>query len=187
MKRTILLSSVCAIGLIFLLTGLQSCKQESNANSVAELEAQYRELTATKGTDPEAIKTSMLNLAQAYEAASETDSTQSAEYLYKAAEMYETNMLNVNKAVQVLDRILTEHPDHERAADALFKKGYAYHEYFGDLKKAEAAYASFLQKYPDHELVESAQFELKYLGVPAKDLLERIQQADSSATEAGPN
>lgn len=164
---------------------LQNCKQQADANSVEALQAKFREVTAPnpdKVVNQEEIKEVMLQLAQAYEkeASGLTDANQAADSWYKAAELYETNNMDIGKAMQIFDRIIQEYPAHERAADALFKKGYIYHNTLRDLDKAKIAYMDFLAKYPDHELVESAKFEIDNLGVPAKELLEIIQQSDST-------
>ncbi|MEM7655910.1 MAG: tetratricopeptide repeat protein [Bacteroidota bacterium] len=165
---------------------MTSCGAETGSNSVTELEAQYRELTSSSNGDQAAIRETMMALAAAYEQESKVDSLNSAEYLYKAAEMYETNMMDVNKALQVFDRIIAEYPNSERAADALFKKGYVTHNVLKDLDKAKVIYQQFLSQYPDHELATSAQFELEFLGVPAEDLLEKIQEKSTETPTESP-
>lgn len=182
--------------LIFCLAGVvsfHSCKQEADDNSIEALQEKFREVTTSNDggapVNQEEIKKVMLQLAQAYEreAEAQQEPNQAADHWYKAAELYETNMMDIGKALQIFDRIIQNYPDHNRAADALFKKGYIYHNTLRDLDKARVAYLDFLEKYPDHDLVNSAKFEIDNLGVPAKELLERIQQTDSTEASNAPS
>ncbi|MEM7370598.1 MAG: tetratricopeptide repeat protein [Bacteroidota bacterium] len=182
--------------LIFCLSGivlLDSCKQQADDNSIEALQEKFREVTSsTSANGPvnqEEIKGVMLQLAQAYEreAEGQADADLAAKNWYKAAELYETNMMDIGKALQIFDKIIQTYPAHDRAADALFKKGYIYHNTLRDLDKAKVAYLDFLEKYPEHDLVNSARFEIENLGVPAKELLERIQQTDSTEASNGPS
>jgi tetratricopeptide (TPR) repeat protein len=164
---------------------LASCGSQTTEESIVELEAKFKEVTSGNGINQEEVKDVILKLAAAYETyASENPENPSApEYLYKSAELYETNMMDINKAMAIFDKIIADYPDNERAADALFKKGYVYHNTLKDLDKAREAYMSFLEKYPDHELSSSAKFEIDNLGVSAKELLEKIQQNASEDSE----
>lgn len=173
-------------GVLLLLLLAYGCGGSGEAAAIESLEAQFRTLTQSPGIDPEAVKTTMRELAEAYAAFAEAqpESPEAPEYLYKAAELYETNMLDPRGAIAVFDRIITNYPGHDRAADALFKKGYVYHNTLNDLPKAREAYMTFLETYPDHDLVASAKFEIENLGVPADELLRRIQMADSTLVPA---
>lgn len=177
------------IYLLGILLMIISCKQQTTDNSIPALEAKFKAVTANTGEAPntEEIKEVMEALAGAYEkfAAANPQDPQAPEYLYKSAELYETNMMDIAKSMQIFDKIIQDFPENERAADALFKKGYVYHNTLKDLPKAREAYMMFIEKYPDHELVNSAKFEIENLGVSAKDLLERIQQS-ADTTEKAP-
>ena len=182
--------SIMMIGLMGLLF-LSNCSQAVDENSIEALQAKYSELTAgpqADGSDQEKLEI-LRKLAQAYEKAAQAinDPTSAAENWYKAAELYETEQLDTGKALQIFDRIIQSYPDHERAADALFKKAYIYHNTLHDLDKAKEAYTEFLAKYPGHELFESADFEVNNLGVPAEELLKRIQQTDSTQASDDPS
>lgn len=175
-------------GLTMLAILVLGCGGASPSASIEQLETRLRELTQSPGIDPEEVKATMRELAAAYSAQAEArpEAPEAPEYLYKAAELYETNMLDPRAALAVFDQLIATYPEHERAADALFKKGYVYHNILNDLAKAQEAYLTFLETYPEHDLVASAKFEIENLGVPAEELLRRIQSADSSQT-AGEN
>ncbi|RMG70757.1 MAG: hypothetical protein D6722_08185 [Bacteroidetes bacterium] len=167
----------CLLGFSFL-----ACGSGDQKAAIEQLEEQFRTLTQQPGVNPEEVKASMRELAEAYiaYAESQSEATKAGEFLYRAAELYETNMLDPQAAIGLLDRIIEDYPSHERAADALFKKGYVYHNILNDLPRAREAYMAFLEAYPDHDLVASAKFEIENLGVPADELLRRIQSADTS-------
>ena len=156
-----------------------SCGKPSTKESIEALEAKFKEVTSGNGINHEEVKEVILELAAAYEsyAAENTQDPSSSEFLYKSAELYETNMMDIGKAMEIFDKIINDYPESERAADALFKKGYVYHNTLKDLNKAREIYLTFLEKYPDHELASSAKFEIDNLGVSAKDLLEKIQKS----------
>lgn len=169
-------------GLIFMVT---ACGSESATANLEQLETKYRELTGpnSKATQQD-IQGVMSELAGAYEAfaTNNPDNPQAPEYLYKAAELFEP-MGNIEKAMTIFDNIISKYPDSEKAPDALFKKGYVYHNTIKDLTQAKTLFMQFLERYPEHELAASAKFEIENLGVPAKDLLEKIQgKTDSTAT-----
>lgn len=165
-----------------LLLAAVGCKKQPAADSVEALEAKFREVTSSSSGNHDEIKQVMADLAAAYEkfAADHPQDQNSAEYLYKAAELYETNMMNITQSMSIFDKIISDYPDTDRAADALFKKGYVLHNTLKDIDRARGVYLDFLDKYPNHELAASAKFEIENLGVDARDLLDRIQQrADS--------
>ncbi|MEZ4826010.1 MAG: tetratricopeptide repeat protein [Bacteroidia bacterium] len=170
----------------------QSCKKQPADDSIEALEAKFREATSggtqdgSQNVNHEEIKKIMADLAAAYEkyATDHPEDQHSAEYLYKAAELYETNMMNISRSMAIFDKIIQDYPEAERAADALFKKGYVLHNTLKDLDRARTAYLDFLEKYPDHELAASARFEIENLGVDARDLLDRIQHKSDSISRA---
>lgn len=173
---------------LVLLVMLGSCGQQPADDSIQSLEARFKEVTSASGSeiDHNEIREVMGRLAAAYEkfATEHPEDPATPEYLYKAAELYETNMMNISQSMQIFDNIIQKYPDHDRAADALFKKGYVLHNTLSDTAKARQVYSEFLNRYPDHELAASAKFEIANLGVDARELLERIQQlSDSMAQE----
>jgi tetratricopeptide (TPR) repeat protein len=172
--------------LILLIASLAiACQGEDPQLRLQELEARFEALTdrsSGKGANPESIRTAMVELAEGYLAfvAARPDDPQAPAYLYKAAELYETNMLDLNRSLAIYDQLLEAYPNHPRAADGLFKQGFVYHNTLNELEKARRAYSLFLEKYPDHEMAASARFEIENLGVSTQEIFERIQQKQQS-------
>ncbi|MDX2249933.1 MAG: tetratricopeptide repeat protein [Bacteroidia bacterium] len=176
--------SVIIILTLILVAG--GCKKQPAADSIEALEAKFREATSASNGNHDEIRQVMTDLADAYEKFARDNPTDpnSAEYLYKAAELHETNMMNISKSMAIFDKIIADYPESERAADALFKKGYVLHNTLKNIDQARVVYLDFLKKYPNHELAASARFEIDNLGVDARDLLDKIQQKADSAGQA---
>lgn len=187
----LVLASLFLLGNYALLS-LYGCGEPSIESKVATAEARYAELSNPDGNEVKAsreeLTTSMRELAENYLlfANEKPDSPDTPERLYKAAELFQVNLLDVNKAIEIYDRLIESYPDHKRAANALFTKAYVYHNTMHDLDRAKSTYLQFVDRYPDHELVSHAQFELDNLGLSAKEALERIQQNQDTVEEQIP-
>jgi tetratricopeptide (TPR) repeat protein len=174
MKNLILLTGIFAITL----TALIGCGKKDAGSDIASLEAKFKELTTGENLKDKTgeIRDVMGKLAVAYERAGQSKDPEIAvKNLYLAAEMYETNQLDVSKSLGLYQKIFNEYPDHDRAADALFKMGYIYNNMLNDLPNAEKMYRLFLEKYPEDQLAPSAQFEIDNLGVSPEEILKRIR------------
>lgn len=176
-------------------TSMYGCGDGNDtAARVLAAEATYNEYTNSEndGTQfsREQIAASTQELADAYlaYAASNPDAEDTPERLYKAAELFQINLLDITQAMDLYDRIIADYPNHNRAANSLFSKGYVYHNTMHDLDQARATFTQFIAEYPEHDLVPHAQFELDNLGLSAKEALERIQrQQESLEEESTPN
>lgn len=80
-----------------------------------------------------------------------------------------------NKALELLDWMYLEYPDHPLAADALFLNGYILDSELKRFDEAKQRYEAFLKKYPDNEFAETTQFLLDNLGVPAEEIIKRFE------------
>ncbi|MEO0897423.1 MAG: tetratricopeptide repeat protein [Bacteroidota bacterium] len=160
---------------------LVSCENAASEGSVEDLKKKYEKLSLDKNTKPEELRGAMVDLAAAYEReASSQEGEAQAEYLYKSAELYEGFGGDINKALEIYDKIMADFPDAKRAGDALFKKGFLYNEKLKDLEKARAAYELFIEKYPNSDLVDDAKDEIKFLGLTPEEIFEIIQQKQDS-------
>ena len=183
---------IVLVGLIavayWLTSSLYGCGEGNSAASRVEAaEAVYNQLTDPEQADVQVSRDEMTTatqeLAEAYlaYAAEQPDATDTPERLYKAAELFQINLLDINRAMEIYDRIIADFPDHKRAANSLFSKGYVFHNTMHDLDLARTTYTEFIEKYPDHDLVPHAQFELDNLGLSAKEALDRVQALQDSA------
>jgi tetratricopeptide (TPR) repeat protein len=162
-----------------------ACQDENPRARLQDLEAHFEALTdqsKEQAVDQEKLRQAIIDLAEGYVSytAAVPDDPQAPGYLFKAAELYETNMLDLPRSLAIYDELIETYPDHPRAADALFKQGFVYHNTLNELEKARNAYARFLEKYPDHEMAASARFEIENLGVSTQEIFERIQAKQES-------
>ncbi|MCB9305610.1 MAG: tetratricopeptide repeat protein [Lewinellaceae bacterium] len=80
-----------------------------------------------------------------------------------------------NKAFQLYYNVGEKMQQHPKAPTALFMMAYVYENDLKDLDKAKAAYETFLERYPnDPDYADDAQNALKFLGMPAEDILKEI-------------
>jgi tetratricopeptide (TPR) repeat protein len=171
------------MGLI--IAGMSACGTDSEPNEVTQLEAQLQAAYDAETLDPAQIRalSGKLGNALLVRADAHPEADQTPEDLFRAAELYEQDINQIEQALTVYARLIEAHPQHERAADALFKQGYIYHNVLQDLPKAETAYRSFLQQYPTHNLAPSAQEELNFLGVSPEEWLRTKMKSRPDSTK----
>ena len=164
-----------------------ACGSTPEPDEVTKLEQQLEAAFAEQQLEPEKIRQISGELATALEArvAAKPEAETAAEDLFRAAELQEQDIQQVDQALILYQRLIDQYPNHERAADALFKQGYLYHNVLQDLPKAEAAYATFFQQYPQHNLAPSAQEELNYLGVSPEEWLRQKQLEAQDSVSPG--
>ncbi len=100
--------------------------------------------------------------------------------LFQLASMYRNNMIkdiskdeSLNYAAEFYGEIASKYPKYSKAPDALFMQGFIYDNDLKDYDRAKDSYNLFLQKYPENQLAQSVKEELKYMGVPAEEILKR--------------
>lgn len=160
-----------------------ACNEPSAATGVEAAATEYQRLTAGAGNEEEirAAKYELVSAYLAYCDAQPGDTTGTAtRYLMAAAELLVESPEELEQAVGLYDRILTDYPESIEAGDALFMKAYVLHNELKELERAEQAYVTFLERYPNHDLASSARFELQNLGVPDAVILQNIMQANDS-------
>ncbi len=167
---------------------MYGCGESNPHAAVAAAESRYSQLSDPKSAEKASQKdmtAATQDLADAYVAFADAqpDAPETPDRLYKAGELYQINLLDINKSIEMYDRILVDYPDHRRAANALFTKAYVYHNTMNDLDRAKGYYEQFIAQFPDHELAVAAQFELDNLGLPAEQVLERIQAKPDTVSE----
>ncbi len=100
-------------------------------------------------------------------------------YLYKASSLYVYARNNVDKSIELLDKIISEYPDFKGVSECYFYKGFVY-ESANRVDEAHKAYQAFIEKYPDHYLAKDAQFQMQNLGTDPLELVKRFEAADST-------
>ena len=111
------------------------------------------------------------------------DDSMSAEYLFRAADVYRS-MKKFDKSVAVYDRIIAEYPNSYRAPYSVFLKGFICENETNEIEKARDYYHQFLATYPNHKLKKDVAFSLKNLGKTPEELIKQFEQMqqDTSAS-----
>ncbi|MEL7123259.1 MAG: tetratricopeptide repeat protein [Bacteroidota bacterium] len=99
----------------------------------------------------------------------------SPQLLFKAADVAQ-NTRTYATALELLESIQTDYPDHPIATQALFLNGFILDDKLKRFDEAREKYQAFIDQYPDDPFVESAQFLLDNLGVPKEDIIERFEE-----------
>jgi TolA-binding protein len=102
------------------------------------------------------------------------EDTLSPRLLFEAGQLAHQTQ-TYNEALELLDWLYLEYPDHPMAADALFLNGYILDSELKRFDEAKQRYEAFLERYPDNEFAETTQFLLDNLGVPAEEIIKRFE------------
>ena len=104
---------------------------------------------------------------------------QTAEYLYKAAEIARS-LHTMPKAMSIYDWIIEDYQDYENIPTVTFIKGFILEQEYKKPEAAREVYETFLERYPDHQMAESARFLLKNMGKSDEEILQAIEATQSS-------
>ena len=119
----------------------------------------------------------------AYEAYANTikDDSMSAEYLFRAADVYRS-LKKFDKSVSAYDRIIAEYPNSHRAPYSLFLKAFMCENETNEIEKARDYYHQFLAAYPNHQLTKDVEFSLRNLGKSHEELIKQFEQMQQDTT-----
>ena len=102
------------------------------------------------------------------------------EALYQLALLYQTIQIknlpekeSLEKSVQFYKSVYEKYPQSELAPKCLFMAGFIQANNLMDYKDATKTYSLFVEEFPNHELAYSAREELKNMGKPAEEILEK--------------
>lgn len=171
--------------LVFL--SLSACRK-STEQRIQEKEEALRQLHETRGADAITREKQLFGeLSQLYEslASEQPGSAAAQEALVKASTMY-ISLEQYDKAVEILDKAMSQNGESDPTAVALFQKAFVLNNYLKDLPKAEAVYREFIQRFPEHPLRADAENELEFLGLSPEEILRR-RSGDGVDPEAGVN
>lgn len=107
-------------------------------------------------------------------ALSNAGSTESAGYLFKAAEIART-IRTFPKVMSLYDWIIESYPNFEKAPTVLFLKGFVIENDIQNVDMARDVYNQFLEKHPSHELADDVKFLLEHLGKTDEEILQIIE------------
>ncbi|OWY19073.1 hypothetical protein C7N43_30885 [Sphingobacteriales bacterium UPWRP_1] len=126
--------------------------------------------------DPKVAQTA-LESYEAY-AAAYPDDTLSAQYLFKAGEMYRS-LRQFDKAIATYERILKDYNSYSKAPHSLFLMGFTYENDLKDQEKAKQKYEEFMKLYPNHELADDVQFSLANLGKSPDEIIKAFAEKNN--------
>jgi len=78
---------------------------------------------------------------------------------------------NLEKAIELFQKLHDEYPSSEFAPPGLFMAGFISANELQNYETATVYYKQFLTEYPDSELASSAQAELDNMGLPPEEIL----------------
>lgn len=113
-----------------------------------------------------------VDAAEAY-ALANPNSDQSAQYLYKAAEV-SRSIRTFPKTLTIYDWMIDAYPNYEKTPTVVFLKGFLLDNEMGKLDLAKASYETFIERYPSHELASHVKFLIENLGKSDEEILELI-------------
>ena len=105
----------------------------------------------------------------------------SAEYLFKAADVYRA-LKRYPKALEIYSDIQKKFPDHSRVPYTYFLQGFVYENELMKPNEAKPFYETFLEKYPDHALARDVAFSLEFLGKSPEEIIKSFDQKTESDT-----
>lgn len=120
-----------------------------------------------------------VDAAEAY-ALANPNSEQSAQYLYKAAEV-SRSIRTFPKTLTIYDWMIDDYPDYEKTPTVVFLKGFLLDNEMGKLDLAKQSYETFIDRYPEHELASHVKFLIENLGKSDEEILELITKQNETS------
>lgn len=101
--------------------------------------------------------------------------TLSPRLLFRAGQLAHQTQ-TYKRALEILDWLAYDYPDHPRAADALFLAGFLLDNELKRFDEAKIKYETFLERFPDHEYAEMTRQLIKNLGIPEEEIIKRFEE-----------
>ncbi len=123
-----------------------------------------------------------VDVAEAY-ALANPNSDQSAQYLYKAAEV-SRSIRTFPKTLTIYDWMIESYPNYSKTPTVVFLKGFLLDNELKNLDLAKQTYETFIDRYPEHELASHVKFLIENIGKTDEEILELITKKDGVANTA---
>lgn len=167
---------------LLIIVFISSCvnKHEKALNTIKELETTIRNQVVVSPAEGQ-------KLIQAYVAFADDfpEDTISPVFIYNGARL-SMAINNPNQSLQMLDRLISEWPNHKLIPDAYILTAMIYETMLGDLDKAKEWYELFLKDFPGNPMSMDVRMSLEMMGKPMDDIVHGFieNQTDSTATDA---
>ena len=122
-----------------------------------------------------------VDVAEAYSFAN-PNSDQSAQYLYKAAEV-SRSIRTFPKTLTIYDWMIKDYPNFEKTPTVVFLKGFLLDNELKNLDLAKKSYEMFIDRYPNHELASHVKFLIENLGKSDEEILDLITNKENPAEQ----
>lgn len=163
---------------LLILFGCQSAKERA-IEQINQTRAAIAADSLSVQLDAQLIKAA-INACQEYYKKFPDDSL-ATKYMYETANYYKA-IKDYHNAFELWKKIYSEHPNSKQAPQSLFLSAFTYENELRNLQKGQELYTEFLNQYPDHELAASAEFSIKYLGLPAEEILKNFESKGKDST-----
>jgi len=159
------MKSIIAFLMLLLLFGCSSNKSDKELFDEAQMDLKEQNI-------PEAVAAfdELIN--------DHSDSELVPEALSQLASIYQNKQIkslsdkeNLEKAIELFQKLHDEYPSSEFAPSGLFMAGFISANELQNYETATVYYKQFLTEYPDNELASSAQAELDNMGLPPEEIL----------------
>lgn len=100
--------------------------------------------------------------------------TISPHFIYKAAESA-VNTQQYDEAINNLDLLINNYPNHLLVPYSIFFKGFIYENFLNDKINAEKQYRFLISNYKEHPLSNQAIFSIESLQMSDKEIVERLE------------
>ncbi len=97
----------------------------------------------------------------------------SAEYLFKAADLYRAKR-EYQAALEIYDRLQKDYASFKKIPQTVFLQGFVYENDLRELDNARERYETFLATYANHDLAKDVKFSLDNLGKTPEQIIEEF-------------
>lgn len=97
------------------------------------------------------------------------------DYLLKASD-FALALNEVDRSVNILDRIITNYPDYERLEDVMYVKASHIDLNLRDTTRAKEAYQEFMDKFPESEMIDDAENRIQNISLSIEELAEKFMK-----------
>lgn len=105
--------------------------------------------------------------------------TNSAMFLFRAADIYANAMKQYDQSLATLEKITLEYPEFRKLPLCYFQMAVIYDDNLNDDAKAKIYYERFLEKFPNHPLVPQVKSLISYLGKSNEELLKEFEKKNN--------
>ncbi len=174
MKRVSIL-----IPFILLVVVFTSCNSKSSL--VSKINKSEAVIFSDSTADPDNTKVKDLTELYLKYADKYPEDTMSAEYLFKAADLY-IYLRDYRSTLTMFDRIQTSYPTFSKLDKTYFLKAFIYEQHLNEPEKAAELYRQFIVKFPYSDLTDDASQALLFVGKSDEEIMKMLNERAADST-----